>query len=369
MPRTGNRHERHQTPTGSGTLAHIRIHGTLHRRHFPKGTPPVQIRQWVLTTELRHRKTTPGRTGRFEDDARAYLEAVRAMPSYSDRALHIEEWIAVFGSRYRDSITSDEIRAQLQRWLTDTREITYTRVPTPKTKASRTMTLSVSSVDKRRTALMHLYTVLDGKSAPNPVRDVPKFTEPEPAARAIPFPIVQALFKALRPSKSRARLKVIAFTGIPHAQIKTIQPEDIDPHAGTVAVAGRRKGRGTRARIVPLMPEGLAAFREMAKEEAWGPFSNSSLRKALRRGMETAAPELAAQVTPYDLRHSFGTEMYRRSGDIRATQILMDHSTERLTHRYTSAAEDGRVRAALTAWTAKGSKPSSKTKKKTTKRR
>jgi hypothetical protein len=35
------------------------------------------------------------------------------------------------------------------------------------------------------------------------------------------------------------------------------------------------------------------------------------------------------------------------SGDIRATQILMDHSSPTLTHRYTVAAIDPRVRVAL----------------------
>ena len=42
--------------------------------------------------------------------------------------------------------------------------------------------------------------------------------------------------------------------------------------------------------------------------------------------------------------------MYRRSGDIRATQILMDHSTPLLTRRYTVAAVDPRLAKANRSW-------------------
>jgi len=41
-------HASHCTKTKSGTLAHIRIHGTPHRKHFKKGTHPDIISQWLL---------------------------------------------------------------------------------------------------------------------------------------------------------------------------------------------------------------------------------------------------------------------------------------------------------------------------------
>jgi hypothetical protein len=41
-------HASHCTKTKSGTLAHIRIHGTLHRKHFKKGTHPDIISQRLL---------------------------------------------------------------------------------------------------------------------------------------------------------------------------------------------------------------------------------------------------------------------------------------------------------------------------------
>lgn len=336
----------HQTPTKSGTLAHIRIHGVLHQKHFPHGTELIRIKQWLLTTEMRFRGAKSVRTGRFSDDAAVYLEAVKAMPTFTERKAHIDEWIEVFGERQRDSISADDIQAQLHYWKTTPREISYTRVKTDKPKRFATITLSASAINHRRTALQHLYTVLDGRSAPNPVKDVPKFREPDPKARTIRLSTVRALLRAMGRTQSQARAMVIAFTGIPHSQIKTIEPQHVD--GTSVLVAGRKKGAGTQARVVPLTADGVKAFKAMKRADAWGPFSNSSLRKALR--LACKAVDIDPPLTPYDLRHFFGSELYRSSGDIRATQVLMGHSTPALTHRYTIAAVDPRVQAAVASF-------------------
>lgn len=319
--------QKHQTLTKSGTLAHIRINGSLHQKHFRRGADPLTIRQWLLSVEMKYRRPGTQRTGRFDADARAYLEAVRAMATFSQREQHIREWIATFSDRPRDGILPDEIRAQLQAWRA---------------------TMSAASVNKRRSALMHLYSVLDGRAARNPVRDVPKFAEPAPALRALPYEDIRAIFAAMSPSKSKARLMVIAYTGIPHAEIAMIAPTDVDVHVRNVAVHGRKKGKGTLSRIVPLTSDGVMAFQMMAREDAWGKFSRATLRNVFRRACKRALGR--DDFTPYDLRHSFGTEMYRVSGDIRATQVLMDHSTPQLTHRYTLGAVDPRVATAISKW-------------------
>ncbi len=330
---------KHTTPTPSGTRAQIRIHGELHRKHFPHDTHPDTIRQWLLKTEMKYRGRQAKRTGRFDDDARAYLAAIAAMPTFAQRRGHIEEWIAAFGSRRRDSITPDEIRAQLHAWRTEPRTVKRG------TRGTLTVTLSAAACNKRRTALMHMYSVLDGKSERNPVRDVPKFREPTPAPKAIPFVLVRKVFAAMPSSKAKARLMVLAFTGIPPGQIAQLAQADVDLKAGTVAVPGRKKGAGTPGRIVPLSADGIRAFKMMAREDAWGAFTMPPLRRAFQRASKRALGH--TNVTPYALRHSFGTELYRASGDIRATQVLMGHSSPTLTHRYTLAAVDPRLLEAL----------------------
>jgi integrase len=337
----------HDTP--DGIRAQIRIRGVLHRKRWKPGTPRSVAREWLMRTQLKFRGTTAKRTGKFADDAAAYLDAVKAMPSYAERERHINEWIAVFGTRQRDSITSDEIAAQLQRWRQETRAVAVARNKAGEVTKRRAVILSASAVNHRRTALQHLYRVLDGKAASNPVKDVPKFREPDALPKGLPYEAITALWAVMRDNKTRARLQVIAYTGIPHKQVQQITAADVNYAAGTVLVPGRHKGRGTMARVIPLTPDGVRAFEAMRRTDAWGPFSNSQLRRDFRAACAKVPmlKSIAETLTPYDLRHSFGTEVYRQSGDIRATQVLMGHSTPLLTHRYTLAAVDPRLVQAL----------------------
>lgn len=339
----------HQTKTGSGTLAHIRIDGTLHRKHFPKGTDPLRIKQWLLSVEIRHRGQKHRRSGRFDDDAQVYLDAVKAMATYADRAAHIAEWIIVFGSTYRHAITSDMIATQLARWRTEERTVTMTRRGSGEHK-TRTIILSASAVNKRRTALMHLYTVLDGKAAPNPVKDVPKFREPDPLPRGLPYSAIEAIWKAMGNNKTRARLQVIAYTGLPHAQIAQLKAEHFDAINATLVVHGRQKGAGTKARVIPLSLKAVKALRAMGRTNAWGSFSRSTMHREFRAACAKVPALAGLTLTPYDLRHSFGTEIYRATGDIRATQSLLGHSSPTLTNRYMVAALEPRVLAAVRAF-------------------
>ena len=55
-------------------------------------------------------------------------------------------------------------------------------------------------------------------------------------------------------------------------------------------------------------------------------------------------------VRPYDLRHSYGTAMYRLTGDEHAVQQLLGHAKIEMTHRYTLGGVDARLRAAVAAF-------------------
>src|SRR5688572_18917194 len=112
--------------TPHGYRAVIRINGVLHRQHFKKDTPLQTLREWLLVTETKYRLKRAKQTGHFDDDARAYLETVKAMPSFLDRKRHIDEWTEAFGSEWRHKITADMIRAQLHAWRTTPRLVTYT---------------------------------------------------------------------------------------------------------------------------------------------------------------------------------------------------------------------------------------------------
>lgn len=319
---------------------YLRCQGQFRSRMFPAGTPFSEVELWRRAERLRllDRRPSPSAPCTFADDARAYLAAVKAMPTYAEREQMIQEWVALFGTRPRAAITPADIRAQLATWTTDG--------------------YAASSVNHRRTALMHLWSVLDGKHAPNPVREVPKLREPEPQPRGLALDVVTAVLAAVRPGATQIRLRVLATTGLPHSSLARLKPEYVDAEHRCAWIDGRRKGGGTRGRWLPLTTDALAALADFAREDLWGPFSRGSLRRTFRLACQKvmAARQAAghpvpalARARPYDLRHSLGERIYALTGDIRATQELLGHSTVRMTERYARGAISGRALAAVAA--------------------
>jgi integrase len=306
-------------------------------KQWPLSATIAEMTAWRTEQVLRGKRPElfvddGGQKVLFVTEARQdYLqrEAVRKMPTYDERKLHIEEWIAVFGRRERPSITV----AQIQKALDELRA-----------------RLAPASVNKRRTALMHLWTTLDGRHQANPVKATTVFAEPEPVPRAPELAAVLQLLKHL-PAKTnygkkcRARLKVIAWTGWPHAIVKQLKPADL-PHwkKGRAFVERRKKGKGARARWLPLLPEAVAALKEYDRVRAYGHFSNSTLHKRVSQFCRDRA---IPHIRPYDLRHFFLTTVAVATRDERAVMELGLISTPAIARRYTEAATDPRVEAAL----------------------
>ena len=82
------------------------------------------------------------------------------------------------------------------------------------------------------------------------------------------------------------------------------------------------------------------ALADLEAVGAIGPFSTSTVRRAFIR----AAAQIGIHgVRPYDLRHSYGTALYRVAGDTRLVKNVLGHSDTRMTERY----HLGHVRAAM----------------------
>ena len=316
--------------TGSGWQAYIRINGEFRSKHFPPDTDLRDMKQWRFEQKARHALNVPEPTesGTLAGDAQTYLQTVKGMTTFADREYRIQQWVKLFGHRPRSSITSVEIRKALETW-----------------KASG---LSHGSLNLRRTALMHLYTVLDGKSAPNQVKDVPPYREIAPPLRLPSLKDAEKAIAKVRPdrtlSKSRARLRVLLWTGWPASTLMRLRHEDVRWKESAALVHGRQKGSGTRAKWLPLLPQAIAALRELAKADGFGKFSTSSLHSSLHRGCDAAKVD---RFRPYDLRHLFLTRAAAITKDDRAVAELAMHADIRQTRRYTEQSVNPRLRTAL----------------------
>lgn len=332
--------------------AYVRVRGILYTKRFDPDTSTItDMRDWRAATrveQLRKHKDRAGK-GSFAADVQAYLAAVKAMPTYAEREQHLDHWLAALGpERPRASITSAEVRAVLQQWRLSGKRVTEKATDATGTVSDtvKQVPLSESACNHRRTALMHFFTVLNGRSGSNPVKDVPKFREPDPEPRGVPFSELQKVFAVMPNSATRARVLVLAFTGLPPSTLMRLEPSAVHYDTATVTVPRRRKGKGTKTRTLPLTKEALQAFRLLTRFDAWGEFSRDALRHSLQRACRKAGIPV---IRAYDLRHSFATAVYQQSGDIKAVQALLDHSDQKLTDRYTLGAVDARQRLALAA--------------------
>lgn len=318
--------------------AFVRVRGQFRSRCFPKETAIGLMKAWREEQRVRARlgATLPPAGATLAEDVRTYLAQVQTMPTLRHRTDDLTRWLAVLGrDRLRASITAREIRTQLEGWRADG--------------------YAPSTCNHRRTALMHLWSVLDGRSAPNPARDVPRYPEAQTPPRALSPPAITALLAAMPRSQTKARLTLMAWTGWPQRQIMQLEPAHIRWNAA-VYIQPRRKGHGAPGVWLPLLPKAWTALREFKRLGCWGPFSTSSMRKSLRlaaahvRVHSRTSARLRAEVadvTPYQFRHSYGTLIAAITQDDRAVQVLLQHADIRQTHRYTRASVDPRVLAAI----------------------
>lgn len=317
--------------------SYVRVRGRFYSRWWDPDTALTLMKRWIEEKRVRVRlgAALPAVSDYLSEDVRHYLEQIATMPTYEWRAKDLDLWVQVFGpDRDRKTITPGEIRAQLESWRKD---------------------YAASTVNHRRTALMHLFTVLDGKSAPNPARDVPKYREARRPPRALTPATIAALLNAMPASTTKARIELMAWTGWPHAQIMRLEPSDIDWNRA-VYIRPRQKGSGIEGRWLPLLPQGWRALRAFKRAGAWGEFSTSSMRRSLRlaashvakdKRQPKAIRQAVADITPYDLRHSFLTLVALVTRNQRAVTMLGLHADPRQSQRYTEAAVDPIMASAL----------------------
>jgi integrase len=324
-----------------GWRVEVRIRGKLHTHQFAIETPIAEMREWRedQVDTFGGECTT---AGSFGADIQTYLGRVATMPSYKQRAAHLELWAHALGrDRPRRSITTGEIDGVLQGWL-------ETRKP--------------GTVRKRRTALQSFFAKMDGKKSRlvNPVKAADNPTGSKPEARALDFfriadalnamPELRATKKGRPPrlSLSKIRARVLAYTGIPPGILKHVRPTDLSIADATVRVVPRHKGAGVEARTLPLTAEGLAAFRAFHAANAYGPFTTESLNRSFKRGCAAAGLD-AASIHLYDLRHSFLTALYLVTRDLATVGRLGLHAEgSKVTARYAKGADQA-VDAAATA--------------------
>lgn len=316
--------------TPSGWQAIVQVGGKYHSKHFPPDQL-VQARGW-RAKEL-HRHKYPEDTIRhvadgaptFPADVTRYLPLIANLVSYPDRKYRLSQWQTFFGAKPRNEITAVDIRRGLEHFR-------------------RKHNLAPATLNLYRSDLMHLWYVLDGKSATNPVLDVPAYSVPRKTWKLPTWAEAEKVIGAVQGAKSKAQLSVLLWTGWPSAQLSRLTKADVDLKRHLARLAGREKGKGTPAQTLPLLPQAVEALKAFDKANAYGPVNKDTLLQALHRACDRVT---VPRFRVYDLRHLFLTTAAIAIQDDRVVAVLGMHRDIKMTQRYTAQSVDPRVKAGI----------------------
>lgn len=318
-------------------------------KRFPKDASVKAMKAWQedRRAELR-RQGLRAATGTLANDVTRYLQEVKDSVKFlKDREREIRAWLPQFGHRARHTITAHEIREQLRE--------------SRKKYAAHTCNL-------RRTALSHLYTTLDGPNAYNPVREIPKFEEPRPTPKWMPYDVIEKTFAVMRECPTKARLMLIAYAGFRPSEIMRTTPEDVLPFLDLAEpFCFKRVGKGGVPVMVPLPSEGVAAWRLLIAKDAWGRFQHANINRDWKLAMGRAGDveiraaldadadgkaieKIRLMFTPvncYRLRHSYSVRLLLACGNKEIVQKALGHANISTTDIYTSMVVDPRLQDAV----------------------
>ena len=301
-----------QTPYGFRT--YVRVRGSLLTKRWPPTATLPQMRGWRDDLIRVHRGGQKSSRGLLVAEIDRYLAAVSSMPTLVDRTRDLHAWIPTFGQRARLSITPLELQTALHAW--------------------RASGLAASTCNHRRSALSHLFTTLDGKDAYNPLRAVPTFAEPKATKRGIPLFAVRRIFRHMPASRTKARLELLAWTGMRPRELMRLSLETIDLRHRCCRI---QTAKGGPLRDIPLNGSAVAAARRFIALGGWGDFSLASARKSLHLACRKAG---IPAIRIYDLRHSFGSALRQSGTDLADIQEHLGHSSAELTLRYAPAVSE-----------------------------
>ena len=298
-----------------GVAATVKVDGIQRERRFARGTAIKTMRTWQDTTRASLRSMPKGAKHTLAYDAPRYLRQVEhQLASIRDRRRHLNLWLTKFGSYLTLSLERHlpELNAQLYEW----RE-----------------TLSGSSCNHRRDALMNLVRRLYGGSAAAGLSDLVTFPKPPPRIRAVSRVHLAAVLAQIGPGTVlAARLQLMSWTGMRPAQMGLLTPEHfVLDHEVQMPHVIVPRAKGGKEALIPLLEEGIAAAREFMRLEAYGAWRTGKPNKALAVAARKAGQE---PFTVYQIRHSFASALRESGADVADIQYMYGHTNPNTTIIY-----------------------------------
>jgi len=300
-----------------------------HEQRFPLDTPHDVLKRF-RATQIGQSRTRPAtRGGSFVRDCAKALRLLRQRSAIEQLRSHLRPWVTRFPRQSRWTIDRKDVLAAVADWQADG--------------------FRPGTIKQRIIALRTVFRTLD---ADDPIacchRTIP--TQPTRLPRGVPPEVVARVAANLyarecRPRRPvpavwRARLLVLASSGVRPIQLMRTQPEDVDLERRIWIVDSAKGDAGT---IVQLNEDMLAAWRLFIAANAWGPFDSGSYGYALR------AAGWPKGIPPYNVRHETGQALSRAGIELGDIQLHMGHRDLNTTRRSYVPGVAARLRAASQA--------------------
>lgn len=149
------------------------------------------------------------------------------------------------------------------------------------------------------------------------------------------------------PHRHRVMLRLMLATGLRAGEIVALRPEHVDLDTCRLIV---REGKGAKDRTLWFsdeIAEELGAWLERRPKSDYvfptrdgGQLSTRYLRKMVSRIAEEAEIKEGGRVSPHTFRHTFATELYRETKNLRLVQKALGHASIQTTQVYTHIVDD-----------------------------
>lgn len=175
-----------------------------------------------------------------------------------------------------------------------------------------------------------LYT--QGAVSSNPVMSVERPRIKDEMLVYLKHDQVMTLINSIPDPRDRLIVRVIYATGVRVSELCSIDVEDIDFREQTVRISGK----GGKTRVVFIDEETLSELKEYLGERRSGPlFTGQNGKHMSRRTVQHIFSLYAPKgITPHKIRHSYASELYRRSKNLKVVQENLGHASIRTTEIY-----------------------------------